>query len=1774
MPAEEASLLTRWYHLLNFRNVDLVGDFAGANLGAIEGDSLLLACFSDPELDFRKGFQLLHAVFLVERFLKRLHERRCNFVIVFIEQNKKICLPYHTEPKDESKFLLAREIIIRHLRAHAESSPNVDIWIFPRLNDAALLENFKRKHVYFLLCHDGSLAAVKPFTENSDKQRILRAMIRFFLLRGFYIGLLNELKWQDSRVIVEVAEVSREAQRSLEEPDKAMQKALTCVAELGEKQPAPYVNVKHSPNISLFEDGANSAGPIVLICQVLSLLRSLPFWRHLSEVFLFHYLLLRDISISNRRLRCTVDIVDSDLALPAQDFLNYTNKAMRCLLAEHDPLREEYLYGLADVVDGRIFYYCLAHYSTLLPQLPAWLRNLHTRACSTLDIDVLLPQASTKPHHLCAGQECHDGTGKGLVLPFTNSVFDTHLSPVRVVAAGTVAEPYSAADRIFHDLTHWHNHRKRVQQDTPPYLTQRLLRQNQKRMAEMINYAASLTNASGTILEPKTIVTMGSQADFRERAGNVHTATATRGGSQNVRLSTREALRAQIASDRAAKATKEKQRLFDSWKFKKNQLDAISNAESIEESAKAYAKELHHSKSEMLGNEIRLYRIQNLLKLWNRTRSSYSEHRRFEILALIVHLLQILASGTLTASEASCASHIAKRLDVPVAFAASNDVERLLSFQVNYESILARPPGSWYRFMLFHFGPYMERNFDAAPDSRVPFKPDGWQRRVLDELDADHSVFVVAPTSSGKTFISFYAMEKVLKDDDDGVLVYLAPTKALVNQIAAEVQARFSKTYPYVSQTVWALHTRDYRINAPARCQVLVTVPHILQIMLLSPENAPTWCPRLRRIIFDEIHTIGRAEDGLVWEQLLLLSPCPIIALSATVGNPEEFCDWLTTTQKSIGVQLTMVQHPHRYSELRKFKYVAPKQFTFLSIPRPISSWRLSVDGDPCFGFIHPVATLLGKDTVPVDLSLEPRDCYTLYEALCRHQSEAFPVPETLDPQGCLPAVANKQDTLAWERSLKSLLGEWMEKTDSPFLKVLTTLREGMHPSRQAGIVCDNTMNSIESHPDAQQVDDSDIFATTMPLLCSLRMQNALPAILFNYDRSKCDDLCKRMLSILEDTESKYKAKSTSWASTLREWRSYQNTAAARGKDSKARKKGRKTQRGGDEDDDNVSKEDRAREEAAFAPVSKWASFDPSAPLEEFSFANSKKATLSELNVFADKLKFKNVDPLLIKALRRGIAIHHAGCNRVYRQTVEMLFRRGYLCVVFATGTLALGINMPCVTTVFCGDSVFLTALEYRQASGRAGRRGFDLLGNVIFHHIEDNKICRLISSRLPDLSGHFPLTTTMVLRLCSLLHNSQESPVVVKAVNSLLSQPRIYLGGEAYRDQVLHHLRFSIEYLRRNSLLSSSGAPRNFAGIVCHLYYTENAAFSFHALLIGGYFHKLTQNIGWNAPHVLQTLMLVLANIFGRRRFRTAISQEAMNRARNSPSVVFLPPLPQEAATILAEHDAETKRIFENYVSTFVDQHMHNPDNTLPFTRLKIGGEGTYLPSLPAPSIRSAFTALSGHGDSFATVSELCNGVRSGVFLEEAVIPKLSGSREEGEEEPLNAYLYDFWKHQDLRALEEDNGIRKSDVWFLLNDFSLVLATIVTSLTSYVKGPVSDLEFLDLQGGGEIDEIDLDDETETKEDPEPSVEGKKMKKAMPVRKKKEAVADSWEDEVSSEEQSGDNGFETATTASSPRETAEIATPHPGSVGDLKRVLIAFQQLKADFDAKFRKMWA
>lgn len=60
--------------------------------------------------------------------------------------------------------------------------------------------------------------------------------------------------------------------------------------------------------------------------------------------------------------------------------------------------------------------------------------------------------------------------------------------------------------------------------------------------------------------------------------------------------------------------------------------------------------------------------------------------------------------------------------------------------------------------------------------------------QVLDAIDANRSAVVCAPTSSGKTFISSYCIDRVSKADEEGVAVFVAPTKALVNQVAAQVR--------------------------------------------------------------------------------------------------------------------------------------------------------------------------------------------------------------------------------------------------------------------------------------------------------------------------------------------------------------------------------------------------------------------------------------------------------------------------------------------------------------------------------------------------------------------------------------------------------------------------------------------------------------------------------------------------------------------------------------------------------------------------------------------------------------------------------------------------------------------------------------------------------------------------------------------------------------------------------------------------------------------------
>ena len=131
----------------------------------------------------------------------------------------------------------------------------------------------------------------------------------------------------------------------------------------------------------------------------------------------------------------------------------------------------------------------------------------------------------------------------------------------------------------------------------------------------------------------------------------------------------------------------------------------------------------------------------------------------------------------------------------------------------------------------------------------------------------------------------------------------------------------------------------------------------------------------------------------------------------------------------------------------------------------------------------------------------------------------------------------------------------------------------------------------------------------------------------------------------------------------------------------------------------------------------------------------------------------------LTELLKRGIGVHHSGILPILKEVVEMLFQKGWVKLLFATETFAMGVNMPARTVVF--DNIrkhdgkeFRTLLpaEYIQMAGRAGRRGLDSTGTVIIlcknevHPID--QLYSMMQGKPNQLESKFRLTYSMILNL------------------------------------------------------------------------------------------------------------------------------------------------------------------------------------------------------------------------------------------------------------------------------------------------------------------------------------------------------------------------------------------------------------------------------------------
>merc|ERR1712000_76776 len=371
------------------------------------------------------------------------------------------------------------------------------------------------------------------------------------------------------------------------------------------------------------------------------------------------------------------------------------------------------------------------------------------------------------------------------------------------------------------------------------------------------------------------------------------------------------------------------------------------------------------------------------------------------------------------------------------------------------------------QFQLLHCGHLMQRSFNSKPDPRViGFKPDAWQRELLDIVDSKQSALVVAPTSSGKTFISYYTMKQVIEENKKSkyaskaqLVIYIAPTKALVRQVAAEVYAHYGP---------------------------------IVGIQTTSYEQT-----------MDE-------GGSIVWEHVINLLPCPFLALSATIGNPECFRNWLSFSQKRYNREVRVVTHKYRWADLKLQVYTPDlNDDSITNITNTTQGPNIK-----SLNHLHPVASLTLLNLQQTDslhhLRLSPEECYQLYYLFYNLSPDNFKDElKELNPENYFKGLILRYEVFKYESELKKVILNWSrdnenEEKVNTIQKILDELSGDIH-------------SKDSEYPNSSQF----CYEYFLSLLVELHNDEKLPALVFSLDRHRCNKLVTELVLKLEDLETK-----------------------------------------------------------------------------------------------------------------------------------------------------------------------------------------------------------------------------------------------------------------------------------------------------------------------------------------------------------------------------------------------------------------------------------------------------------------------------------------------------------------------------------------------------------------------------------------------------------------------------------------------------------------------------
>jgi len=459
--------------------------------------------------------------------------------------------------------------------------------------------------------------------------------------------------------------------------------------------------------------------------------------------------------------------------------------------------------------------------------------------------------------------------------------------------------------------------------------------------------------------------------------------------------------------------------------------------------------------------------------------------------------------------------------------------------------------------------------------------------------------------------------------------------------------------------------------------------------------------------------------EGDALQRIIKSVNCPFLALSATIGNATQLQSWLSSVRNQ-HVEATVIDAPEKPEEVILKEHFA----RFINLQRYVVTESEGKDGKKKCKLVklHPVAAMTPErlhDSAELiaGLSMTPTDMIDIWKRI-KSIFPASALDEMDDPDNFFKSKVgeNNRITLNQTKDYELRLKERLSALSKSHTELYESFRTSHLPPK------------IEKRRDV-----SDILHSVVR---QLQKTELLPAVAFQLDTYGAFDMFKTLLSTLEREQvAEFPSYRADLIKLAREKAQMRKVAAG--------KADRVNTAEAEEDAKSGFTDDLDVQEDTTRPHDKFALSPP-----------GKRLTYTEVeDIIADMKKSGekvDINHALIRGLRRGIAIY---TNEVgfscYRRQVQMLAQKGRLAVVFSDSALAYGVNMPFRSCIFCGDmGDDLTPLIAQQMQGRAGRRGMDVQGNVIYLGMEWPYIENLMLGQISQVTGKEPRYPTMDLQL------------------------------------------------------------------------------------------------------------------------------------------------------------------------------------------------------------------------------------------------------------------------------------------------------------------------------------------------------------------------------------------------------------------------------------------